>query len=91
MFAVVPYLKLLAYKCIYSSKEGHVLCQKTSVAKAKMALVQVVNKASVSPQNSSWDTLIGLTTEMLKRLKKTTHAAARPEISESFCVLQLNG
>lgn len=91
MFAVAPYLKLLAYKCIYSSEEGQVLCQKKSVAKAKMGLVQVLNTASVSPQNSSWYTLMCITSEVLKRLQKTTHASARPEISESFCVLQLNG
>lgn len=91
MFAVVPYLKLLAYKCIYSSEEGHVLCQERFVAKAKMVLVQVLNTVSVSPQNSSWYTLMCFTTEMLKRLKKSTHAAARPEINESFYVLQLTG
>lgn len=81
MFAVVPHLKLLAYTCIYSSKEGHVLCQKKSVAMVKMPLFQVLNTTSVFPQNSSWYTLMSFTIELLKGLKKATHAAAGPEIS----------
>lgn len=54
---------------------------KEIVAKAKMALVHMLNTISVSPQNSSWYILTCFTAEMLRKLKKTTHAAAGPEIS----------
>lgn len=47
ILAMVPHLKLTAYKWIYSSEAGHVLHQKNSVVKTRMPVVQVLNTTAV--------------------------------------------
>lgn len=76
MFAMVPHLKLIAYKRICNSEVGHVLYQRKPVAKTRMPVVQVLNTATVSPQNSSWFIRMPLTVALSNRLEKPTPAAA---------------